>query len=358
MAVNSTMNKSNLSSLRGFVCLISIFICSFTNCWPAKIVVSKETANSRANTKRWKRIFTPFNFQLEAVNATGLQSVWAVGELGVIANFNGEIWDVTRIDFPVIPHLFAIAMIEPNDGWATGDASTVFHWNGSTWAKVTNPFQGQYCKFTSIHMFSTNDGWIGGYCQTPNDDRGLLMRWNGEEWNDVTPNIYVPSVLSIHGTSSVDMWITGNFDLVMHWDGNSWITHSLPIGKGLSLNGIFATSINSAWVVGGSGYIFHWNGNVWLIMNVPPEAYQLKSVYMSTDNEGWAVAWNQYQSSTYILHWNGLIWEIETLIDGRMAGIYVDPNSGSGWIVGETGLVYQYLNQELIQIYLPLLIKR
>ena len=45
------------------------------------------------------------------------------------------------------------------DAWAVGDSGTILHWTGTTWESMTSPTNAP---LYAIQMIDANNGWAGG----------------------------------------------------------------------------------------------------------------------------------------------------------------------------------------------------
>lgn len=99
---------------------------------------------------------------------------WAVGYQGLIRkDHNG--WHV----YPIITtgQLNLISMTSTSDGWMAGENGQLFHWNGSSWSKVSSPTPN---RFVDLQMVSSSLGWAVD--TDPNTFHYRLYRYNGAEW--------------------------------------------------------------------------------------------------------------------------------------------------------------------------------
>lgn len=74
-------------------------------------------------------------------------------------------------------------------------------------------------------------------------------------WQELEHESEVPLLNWVHGTSSSDVWVGGLNGAVLHWNGNSWIDHSLEVEE--AVWGIYSFSDQIVAVGGGS----RWGGS-------------------------------------------------------------------------------------------------
>jgi hypothetical protein len=96
-------------------------------------------------------------------------AVWLVGTKGMlrrIARSAVPSKSFEIVESPVRTDLHDIFGFGPNDVWAVGEASTVLHWDGNTWAKLSTPFdhlnESEKPTLESIWGSSPTDIWIAG----------------------------------------------------------------------------------------------------------------------------------------------------------------------------------------------------
>lgn len=90
---------------------------------------------------------------------------WLVGQGGTLrhiarAAVPGKTFEI--VPSPVTTDLLAVFGVGRDHVWAVGDESTIVHWDGTTWTKLTTPFDDSSDKptFTAIWGSSASDVWI------------------------------------------------------------------------------------------------------------------------------------------------------------------------------------------------------
>lgn len=118
-------------------------------------------------------------FEMEAINGSSLDALWAVGEYGILAR-----WLPNGVD-------------------------------GGSWVEPT-PIPGAPSFVNSLWVRDNNDVWVAGFA-------GFLRHWNGTDWETV-PAQGVDSTVDLKGVSG-----TGNDDLILGG------TQNLPDGGELGV---------------------------------------------------------------------------------------------------------------------------
>ena len=280
--------------------------------------------------------------------------------------------------------LSSLAVVEPDDIWAVGNAGTygearstlAIHWNGSSWARVPTPDGSNEVNWLiGAAPVATDDVWAVGYSATNPPESSvsntLIEHWNGSSWTAVpSPNPNPPlsggpvsnELRGVAAVAADDVWAVGqSFDygasrtLVVHWDGTSWSPVTAPHpGRYSALRSISAVSANDIWAVGYQyvrgvqvTLVEHWDGTSWSVVASPndgPFVQELHRVRAVSTNDVWAVGYHLavfgvsqvYQTS--IWHWNGTAWSVVPSPDVNQLNNYlfsVDGTSASdAWAVG------------------------
>jgi hypothetical protein len=247
----------------------------------------------------------------------GVQGV-AVGDSGTILTDCGT-WSAAAT--PVAgTNLYGVAMSSSTSGWAVGDVCTIIRTtDGLTWAKYSAiPCTDPTRPLRSIVLLSSSEGWAVGDSDV-----------NGH-----------PTIL--HGTS---------LDSSPQWTQIP-VNQVTPTGlaSSVGLNSItFATSGGNLWAVGASGVAAFcqnncssMSGSIWSTTTSPLTGaanYQLNSVFMDGDSDGWAVGQNP-SLGPYLIQWNGYSWtqapSVLPIVTAPLYGVAMS-GSSNAWAVGGTG---------------------
>lgn len=82
----------------------------------------------------------PLQGQVRAFSGVATNAIWAVGEDGGVAFWDGVSWSLQPT--PARVTLNAVLARAPDDVWAAGDSQTVLHFDGGTWSTVMAPGAG------------------------------------------------------------------------------------------------------------------------------------------------------------------------------------------------------------------------
>jgi len=94
-------------------------------------------------------------------------AAWIVGEGGTLRRMAASAIATKkfeRIDGPVREDLYGVYGFAEDDVWAVGAASTVIHWDGTSWTKISTPFDDATEKpsLRAIWGSAPTDVWIAG----------------------------------------------------------------------------------------------------------------------------------------------------------------------------------------------------
>jgi len=249
----------------------------------------------------WSSVPVPADNRLFAVDMVNSNDGWAMGDPGAAIRWNGTWWmSAGYLD----QYVYGLSMVNFYDGWAVGAWGEKMHrWNGVKWNEVTTPSSST---LNAVHMLGANDGWAVG-------SWGSILQWNGTLWSNMTSPAHESAHLyDVHGISSDDVWAVGNFGVVIHWNGTVWSVvrdPEDPYENYTWLFGLDMVDANEGWAVGYAGRIMHWNGSIW--EDVPsPSENDLMAVSMVNATDGWAVG-----KQGTIIHWNGTLWEFPKMCD-------------------------------------------
>ena len=102
-----------------------------------------------------------------------------------------------------------------NDVWAVGNGGLILNWNGTQWSQVANP-AGQGASLAAVAALSANDAWA------INLNGSVTEQWNGTQWTAVPPASALPAGFrtsggfisggSLSGLTGGPLFAVGNTD--------------------------------------------------------------------------------------------------------------------------------------------------
>ena len=162
--------------------------------------------------------------ELHAVFARGAEDVFLAGVEGLLHYDGEEVAPIETASVAPSQRFFAL--------WGTGGTIVVAGAAGTALMISGDSVQptetGTVATLRSVHGRSRTEIYaVGG------DDRGAVVRWDGQRWNDIA----LASMPRLHavfaGPSGV--WVSGDAGYLARWDGFRWI--EIGTGSSAPLNG-------------------------------------------------------------------------------------------------------------------------
>lgn len=282
--------------------------------------------------------------------------IWSVGVQGYISHWDGVGW--TTITSPITTTLNGVDFISATDGWAVGNGGLIAHWDGDSW-KIIRPYTPAksdgslaFSYLEDVDFITPTDGWAVGSWSHQGGGSSLILRWDGQGWQEAnyTPDdLYACScpLYSVTMLATDDVWAVGSSTEnlmtrspgIFHWDGQTWqlmvttieSTAFLFTVNGSATDNVWAAGIeNSSYDMSYFGITLRWDGQRWEEIPYPLERGWLNSILMLSKDDGWLVG-----GVNRVFHWDGVEWiEIVNEITESIAEVAVTP---SGKIIGITG---------------------
>lgn len=103
----------------------------------------------------------------------------------------------------------------------------------------------------------------------------------------VDPPAGAPDLAAVWGTSGDDLWATGSYGVIVHYDGFTWTPVPDPSRRKGLLNGIWGSGPNDVYIVGDQKTILHWDGTEMNLERDPPAGGNLNGVGGVGKDEVW-----------------------------------------------------------------------
>lgn len=147
------------------------------------------------------------------------------------------VWTVDTLEMPM-NDVRCVWGATPQDVWAVGPGGTeedrLWHYDGTTWSAYTQ--ETIWCTGTTLYGFSTDNVWMGGGAgwEAPG---AALWHYDGTAWQRHTlfnvPGAWDVQITNIWGTDPSNIYacgIVGYYDgieswfqgLILHYDGSNW----------------------------------------------------------------------------------------------------------------------------------------
>lgn len=182
----------------------------------------------------------------------------------VLFHWNGQALSPVKLPDPP-PDLRALLMSGVPEGVAYAAAyalktdsqgevvefGALFRFDGTTWARIVPEIPEHP---TAIWAATGNTMFVGG-------KSGRVYQVTGSSLTELPPpSAY--TVLSLHGTSPTDLWVTAA-DSLFHFDGVRWTDANIPILGAMKLYVVRAFAPNDVMVGGQDGLLYQFDGKVW-----------------------------------------------------------------------------------------------
>jgi hypothetical protein len=140
-----------------------------------------------------------------SIAAISPADVWAVASVGkgipsVIEHWNGSTW--STVSLPVTATLHGLSAVSADDVWAVGNGGLILNWNGTQWNQVANP-AGQGASLDAVTALSANDAWA------INLNGSVTEQWNGTQWTAVPPASALPADFRTAGGETLGGSLSG-----------------------------------------------------------------------------------------------------------------------------------------------------
>jgi hypothetical protein len=162
------------------------------------------------------------------------------------------------------------------DVYAGGLFGTLVHSTGGAFSAVSSTGIGNSEPVSAIWGSSDSDVWVGATS---------VYHWNGTSWSSV--NTGLSNIRAIWGSSATDIWMGATVGNMTHYNGTSWTPTSGGVGTA-DIGGIWGTASNDVYMVNRAGEIWHYNGASW-VKYEPLAGTALLSVWGSGRTNVWAV---------------------------------------------------------------------
>jgi hypothetical protein len=232
---------------------------------------------------------------IEAMWGPTSNDLWAVGDFGLLAHWDGHTWQ-GQFERNDNGGYFAVSGSGDHAVWAVGEAGLVSHFNGTVWQDEPNFTSGAQLNGVYAVPSATTDVWAVG-------NEGIIAHRDASGWAIVTSRVATTeNVEAVYGTASNDVWAVGSAGTVVHYDGTGWNPVSAPTGTA-RLNTVWASGPHDVYIGGNAGLLVHWDGSTWTTI-VPSTGFNdnIQVVNGTSASDVWI------GTDATLLHWDGRIW--------------------------------------------------
>ena len=233
----------------------------------------------RLQDNEWQQLPAPSDLAVHCVWDSG-NGLFAAGQLGRIYRFGGEHWTL-HFDLHLDITILAMWGSGTDSIYAVGDEGLILHFDGLRWQRMPSGTQSALYSLWA---------WDNEHLLAPGDF-GLMLRYNGKEWaefnvgtenflygawGDSLSNIYAvglsgtlahfngqrwqqmatrlrEDLLSISGSPAAGAYAVGTRGCVLRLENGQWLTE--PSGSDAGLRAVCATQSGTVYAVGDRGTI-------------------------------------------------------------------------------------------------------
>jgi hypothetical protein len=220
----------------------------------------------------WSTLATRLGAAIVAVGGTASNDVYLVGggsgypdRGALVAHYDGRQWHellISRSETLRFVHAPA-----KDDAWMGGDKGLILRFDGSMFKVIHEGGPTIFGAWAS----SASDVWfVGGLPEVGSDrDNDALFHWNGEKLEqDLTIPAKGVALLSIWGTSSEDLWISGENGTLWHRTHEGWDDRSIAVADGLAPFVVGGCAANEVYAVSGR-QLYAFDGAAWQRKKAP-----------------------------------------------------------------------------------------
>lgn len=188
----------------------------------------------------------------------GHDNVWAVGEQGTIAHFDGSTWETVETGHDHT--LWGIWGASPDELWAVGGKvaggvpAVLRRYDGTNWSDVTGVGENDELFFKVWGTAADNVYVVG--------DGGVILHYDGSTWNRMDSGT-TARLLTVRGRSATDIYAVGGIlsEVMLHYDGNRW--SEVDAGDGPGLMGVWTAAGAPVVAAGFTGFTVLGDADSW-----------------------------------------------------------------------------------------------
>jgi hypothetical protein len=180
---------------------------------------------------------------VHAIWSASGSDIWAGGENGLLAHYDGTAW--TKTASPAYGTFVSISGTGPSDVWAA-TTNYVGHYDGSTWTKLELPL-APYEETSFVLAVAPDDVWVGSYLKYTSV---TLHHFDGQAWTTLPIDGMKSIVSSARVTSADDITFLVRREGLVHWNGQT-LSPEARLGAAA-----IAGAGSSTWLTGENGEIW------------------------------------------------------------------------------------------------------
>jgi photosystem II stability/assembly factor-like uncharacterized protein len=206
---------------------------------------------------RWQWANSPTAVTLHGSFRSAANDIWAVGDLGNIIHYDGTAWELQPNDN--LEDLFAIAMIDPTQGFVVGDGGFVAAYANGSWSPIRTPSRSN---LRSIAFVDPSEGWIVG------EEGTILHIVSGNMEQEMCPVQTNLNCVGVTGASGkAEAWAMGDDGVILKRMDGVWTQYVSPTDS--DINCMYLDAAGIGWAGADKGVVLRFKDGVWGCMNSP-----------------------------------------------------------------------------------------
>jgi len=290
----------------GFAFILLILACVSL---PAQYSLECEWISPQPNSSNYRSIW-----------GSSAANVFLVGQYGAISHYDGSAFTNMPLPAGVTPYdLMGVWGSSAANVYAVGSdmvsGGLILRYNGSAWANVTPTGVNNW--LTGVWGASASAVFVVGDATWDPDTytySTIIHFFNGTSWTQLDAGTGNVNLNAVWGTAANNVFAVGDSGVILHYDGSSW--SSMSSGTGNTLNSVWGASSSDVFAVGDGGVVLHYDGSTWSAWSSPTGSY-LYGIWGESASDFYVVGGNGT-----ICHWNGFGWSNTVFWGNRLMGIY------------------------------------
>lgn len=182
-----------------------------------------------------------------AVIAISANDAWAFHG-SAAKHWDGTSWTASRNGLDSATSVNAAWALSGSNVWAVGEKGLVARWDGGAWSSTrfdagvpTSYPPEPPPQFNGVWGSAADDVWVVG---------STLLRWDGQRLAPMPLGTDAGTLLGVHGTSRNDVWVAAR-DGALHWNGTGWQMVPWPGGGTAPVASVWTDTAGTAWFADG-----------------------------------------------------------------------------------------------------------
>lgn len=297
--------------------------------------------------------------QLHAIWGTGPNSIWAVGNHGLVLHYDGSRWRREQVQAaatvdPASMTFTALAGGQPAGAtgpeiWAVGLAKAYLHYANGTWTAGRTEKEFENATALVVYDNDTVNGVFGI------DEAGSLFQlgetdrtWHGhldsrlENQHQETGQKFYAIHLDFDRVDQADIaWVAGDNGVIegvgaYAYDADLPLRSITGYPAGSTVRAFWGFANTDLWVAGDGGNLFHWDGVSLTRKGSSAAPANLRAGCGTDSSDVWVVG-----EGGYVGHATSVdLFRIDAGVTENLLGVWCSPDGV--WAVGEAGSILRY----------------